>query len=146
MYDQSSSDPAALSSEAFLSVLLAKLERSFPSVHLLSGESVLRPSTQSESGRQNVNCRCCLGLTSDSNVQIHLSLFCTIYLLSHSLLLIWADDFIQLSQCNSSSFITCQLAKYAHFVYCLPLFIGVKEYLLLNLTFSFKLLHKPELK
>ncbi|KAM4615555.1 dual specificity protein phosphatase 16 [Polymixia lowei] len=37
VYDQSSSDPAALSSEAFLSVLLAKLERSFPSVHLLSG-------------------------------------------------------------------------------------------------------------
>ncbi|XP_056132454.1 dual specificity protein phosphatase 16 [Lampris incognitus] len=37
VYDHSSSDPAALSSEAFLSVLLAKLARSFPSVHLLSG-------------------------------------------------------------------------------------------------------------
>ncbi|XP_016110205.1 dual specificity protein phosphatase 16-like [Sinocyclocheilus grahami] len=37
VYDQSSSDPASLSSEAFLSVLLAKLEKSFPSVHLLSG-------------------------------------------------------------------------------------------------------------
>ncbi|KAF7656111.1 hypothetical protein LDENG_00046320 [Lucifuga dentata] len=37
VYDQSSSDPAALSSEAFLRVLLTKLERSFPSVHLLSG-------------------------------------------------------------------------------------------------------------
>uniref|UniRef100_A0A7N8XJR8 Dual specificity phosphatase 16 n=1 Tax=Mastacembelus armatus TaxID=205130 RepID=A0A7N8XJR8_9TELE len=37
VYDQSSSDPAALSSESFLSVLLVKLERSFPSVHLLSG-------------------------------------------------------------------------------------------------------------
>lgn len=37
VYDQSSSDPSSLSSEAFLSVLLAKLERSFPSVHLLSG-------------------------------------------------------------------------------------------------------------
>lgn len=37
VYDQSSSDPTALSSESFLSVLLVKLERSFPSVHLLSG-------------------------------------------------------------------------------------------------------------
>uniref|UniRef100_A0A7N6BGY3 Dual specificity phosphatase 16 n=1 Tax=Anabas testudineus TaxID=64144 RepID=A0A7N6BGY3_ANATE len=37
VYDQSSSDPAALSSESFLSVLLLKLERTFPSVHLLSG-------------------------------------------------------------------------------------------------------------
>ncbi|XP_041934792.1 dual specificity protein phosphatase 16 [Alosa sapidissima] len=37
VYDQSSSDPTSLSSEAFLSVLLAKLEKSFPSVHLLSG-------------------------------------------------------------------------------------------------------------
>nr|XP_020469077.1 dual specificity protein phosphatase 16 [Monopterus albus] len=37
VYDQSSSDPAALSSESFLGVLLVKLERSFPSVHLLSG-------------------------------------------------------------------------------------------------------------
>ncbi|KAM3587758.1 uncharacterized protein V6R79_013477 [Siganus canaliculatus] len=37
VYDQSSSDPAALSSESFLSVLLSKLEKSFPSVHLLSG-------------------------------------------------------------------------------------------------------------
>lgn len=39
VYDQSSSDPAALSAESFLSVLLVKLERSFPSVHLLSGQS-----------------------------------------------------------------------------------------------------------
>lgn len=39
VYDQSSSDPQTLSSESFLSVLLGKLERSFPSVHLLSGES-----------------------------------------------------------------------------------------------------------
>lgn len=39
VYDQSSSDPAALGSDSFLSVLLVKLERSFPSVHLLSGES-----------------------------------------------------------------------------------------------------------
>ncbi|XP_056095910.1 dual specificity protein phosphatase 16 [Rhinichthys klamathensis goyatoka] len=37
VYDQSSSDPASLSHDAFLSVLLAKLEKSFPSVHLLSG-------------------------------------------------------------------------------------------------------------
>ncbi|XP_078128817.1 dual specificity protein phosphatase 16 [Sander vitreus] len=37
VYDQSSSDPAALSAESFLSVLLVKLARSFPSVHLLSG-------------------------------------------------------------------------------------------------------------
>ncbi|KAM7367436.1 hypothetical protein PAMP_015338 [Pampus punctatissimus] len=37
VYDQSSADPAALSSDSFLSVLLVKLERSFPSVHLLSG-------------------------------------------------------------------------------------------------------------
>ncbi|KAL7867443.1 hypothetical protein SRHO_G00088270 [Serrasalmus rhombeus] len=37
VYDQSSSDPTSLSSEAFLSVLLAKLQRNFPSVHLLSG-------------------------------------------------------------------------------------------------------------
>ncbi|XP_005734244.1 dual specificity protein phosphatase 16 [Pundamilia nyererei] len=37
VYDQSSADPAALSSESFISVLLVKLERSFPSVHLLSG-------------------------------------------------------------------------------------------------------------
>ncbi|XP_023673608.2 dual specificity protein phosphatase 16 [Paramormyrops kingsleyae] len=37
VYDQSSRDPSALSSEAFISVLLSKLEQSFPSVHLLSG-------------------------------------------------------------------------------------------------------------
>ncbi|XP_058481595.1 dual specificity protein phosphatase 16 isoform X1 [Solea solea] len=37
VYDQTSSDPATLGSESFLSVLLGKLERSFPSVHLLSG-------------------------------------------------------------------------------------------------------------
>ncbi|KAJ7987924.1 hypothetical protein DPEC_G00318290 [Dallia pectoralis] len=37
VYDQSSLDPMTLPSEAFLTVLLAKLERSFPSVHLLSG-------------------------------------------------------------------------------------------------------------
>nr|XP_046235212.1 dual specificity protein phosphatase 16 [Scatophagus argus] len=37
VYDQSSSDPAALGSDSFLSVLLVKLEKSFPSVHLLSG-------------------------------------------------------------------------------------------------------------
>ncbi|XP_034722326.1 dual specificity protein phosphatase 16-like, partial [Etheostoma cragini] len=37
VYDQSSSDPASLSTESFLSVLLVKLARSFPSVHLLSG-------------------------------------------------------------------------------------------------------------
>ncbi|KAG7456339.1 hypothetical protein MATL_G00251180 [Megalops atlanticus] len=37
VYDQSSADPASLSSEAFLSVLLAKLEKNFSSVHLLSG-------------------------------------------------------------------------------------------------------------
>ncbi|XP_053199963.1 dual specificity protein phosphatase 16 [Scomber japonicus] len=37
VYDQSSSDPAALSCDSFLSVLLLKLEKSFPSVHLLSG-------------------------------------------------------------------------------------------------------------
>ncbi|XP_053719485.1 dual specificity protein phosphatase 16 [Synchiropus splendidus] len=37
VYDQSSSDLAALGSDCFLSVLLVKLERSFPSVHLLSG-------------------------------------------------------------------------------------------------------------
>ncbi|KAL4660299.1 dual specificity protein phosphatase 16 [Arapaima gigas] len=37
VYDQSSKDPRALPSEAFLTVLLAKLEQSFPSVHLLSG-------------------------------------------------------------------------------------------------------------
>lgn len=40
VYDQSSSDPAALGLDSFLSVLLVKLEKSFPSVHLLSGESV----------------------------------------------------------------------------------------------------------
>lgn len=37
VYDQSSSDPSALGSDSFLGVLLVKLERSFPSVHLLSG-------------------------------------------------------------------------------------------------------------
>lgn len=37
VYDQSSPDSASLSSEAFLSILLAKLEKRFPSVHLLSG-------------------------------------------------------------------------------------------------------------
>ncbi|XP_072233591.1 dual specificity protein phosphatase 16 [Leuresthes tenuis] len=37
VYDQSSSDLAALGADCFLSVLLVKLERSFPSVHLLSG-------------------------------------------------------------------------------------------------------------
>lgn len=39
VYDQSSSDPAAVSSESFLGVLLLKLRRSFPSIYLLSGES-----------------------------------------------------------------------------------------------------------
>lgn len=37
VYDQNSLDPAALGADSFLSVLLVKLERSFPSVHLLSG-------------------------------------------------------------------------------------------------------------
>uniref|UniRef100_A0A3P9H4E8 Dual specificity phosphatase 16 n=1 Tax=Oryzias latipes TaxID=8090 RepID=A0A3P9H4E8_ORYLA len=37
VYDQSSSDPAALGSDSFLSVLLVKLEKNFTSVHLLSG-------------------------------------------------------------------------------------------------------------
>ncbi|XP_069576705.1 dual specificity protein phosphatase 16 [Brachyistius frenatus] len=37
VYDQNSSEPTALSSDSFLSVLLLKLEKSFPSVHLLSG-------------------------------------------------------------------------------------------------------------
>ncbi|KAK7896745.1 hypothetical protein WMY93_022070 [Mugilogobius chulae] len=37
VYDQSSSDLAALSSDSFLCVLLVKLEKTFPSVHLLSG-------------------------------------------------------------------------------------------------------------
>ncbi|XP_015243192.1 PREDICTED: dual specificity protein phosphatase 16 [Cyprinodon variegatus] len=37
VYDQNSSDPAALTADSFLSVLLVKLERSFPSVHLLKG-------------------------------------------------------------------------------------------------------------
>ncbi|XP_068611678.1 dual specificity protein phosphatase 16 [Brachionichthys hirsutus] len=37
VYDQASSDPAAPSAESFLRILLVKLERSFPSVHLLSG-------------------------------------------------------------------------------------------------------------
>lgn len=37
VYDQSSPDATSLSSEAFLSILLAKLEKNFPSVHLLSG-------------------------------------------------------------------------------------------------------------
>ncbi|KAJ3612342.1 hypothetical protein NHX12_020618 [Muraenolepis orangiensis] len=36
VYDLRSADPAGLSSDGFLSVLLAKLERSFPSVHLLA--------------------------------------------------------------------------------------------------------------
>ncbi|KAJ8367601.1 hypothetical protein AAFF_G00314510 [Aldrovandia affinis] len=37
VYDQSSTDPAGLSAESFLTVLLSKLERSFPSVFLLAG-------------------------------------------------------------------------------------------------------------
>lgn len=37
IYDQSSLDPATVSAESFLGVLLLKLGRSFPSVHLLSG-------------------------------------------------------------------------------------------------------------
>uniref|UniRef100_A0A8D3EDJ4 Dual specificity phosphatase 16 n=1 Tax=Scophthalmus maximus TaxID=52904 RepID=A0A8D3EDJ4_SCOMX len=37
VYDHSSSDPTALGGESFLSVLLVKLEKNFPSVHLLSG-------------------------------------------------------------------------------------------------------------
>ncbi|KAM9846159.1 dual specificity protein phosphatase 16 [Aulostomus maculatus] len=37
VYDQSSSDAASLGSDCFLKVLLLKLERNFPSVHLLSG-------------------------------------------------------------------------------------------------------------
>ncbi|XP_014841283.1 PREDICTED: dual specificity protein phosphatase 16 [Poecilia mexicana] len=64
VYDQNSSDPAALGADSFLSVLLVKLERSFPSVHLLSGgfcefsqlfpglcegKSVLVPSCPSQS-------------------------------------------------------------------------------------------------
>jgi len=43
VYDQSSSGPSSLSSESFLSVLLLKLERSFPSVHLLSGQCQTGP-------------------------------------------------------------------------------------------------------
>lgn len=39
VYDQNSSGPDHLSSESFLSVVLLKLERSFTTVHLLSGES-----------------------------------------------------------------------------------------------------------
>lgn len=39
VYDQNSLDPAVLGSDSFLSVLLVKLERTFPSVHLLSGQS-----------------------------------------------------------------------------------------------------------
>uniref|UniRef100_M3ZKI7 Dual specificity phosphatase 16 n=1 Tax=Xiphophorus maculatus TaxID=8083 RepID=M3ZKI7_XIPMA len=65
VYDQNSSDPAALGADSFLSVLLVKLERSFPSVHLLSGgfcefsqlfpglcegKSVLVPSCPSQPG------------------------------------------------------------------------------------------------
>lgn len=38
VYDQSSSDPAAVSAESFLGVLLLKLAQNFPSVHLLSGK------------------------------------------------------------------------------------------------------------
>ncbi|MEQ2293473.1 Dual specificity protein phosphatase 16 [Ameca splendens] len=41
VYDQNSSDLAALVTDSFLSVLLVKLERSFPSVHLLSGQFLL---------------------------------------------------------------------------------------------------------
>lgn len=37
VYDQGSSDVADLSSDSFLCVLLVKLEKTFPSVHLLSG-------------------------------------------------------------------------------------------------------------
>lgn len=37
VYDQSSSDPATVGADSFLGVLLLKLGRSFPSVHLLSG-------------------------------------------------------------------------------------------------------------
>ena len=49
MYDLSSTDPAGLSSDSFLSVLLAKLERSFPSVHLLAGETPAGAFIQSDS-------------------------------------------------------------------------------------------------
>ena len=47
VYDLSSTDPAGLSPDGFLSVLLAKLERSFSSVHLLSGRTPtgLTPTT-----------------------------------------------------------------------------------------------------
>lgn len=41
VYDQNSSDPAALAADSFLSVLLVKLERSFSSVHLLKGQFLL---------------------------------------------------------------------------------------------------------
>ncbi|CAL8277480.1 unnamed protein product [Gadus morhua 'NCC'] len=37
VYDLGSTDPGSLPSDSFLSVLLAKLERTFPSVHLLAG-------------------------------------------------------------------------------------------------------------
>nr|XP_057923454.1 dual specificity protein phosphatase 16 [Doryrhamphus excisus] len=37
VYDHSSSDPSSLGSDGFVSVLLLKLERNFPSVHLLEG-------------------------------------------------------------------------------------------------------------
>lgn len=39
VYDQSSQDVAALSSDCFLTVLLGKLEKSFNSVHLLAGKA-----------------------------------------------------------------------------------------------------------
>lgn len=38
VYDHSSSDPATVSADSFLGVLLLKLRQSFLSVHLLSGE------------------------------------------------------------------------------------------------------------
>lgn len=37
VYDQSSKDVTSLSSDCFLTVLLAKLEKNFSSVYLLSG-------------------------------------------------------------------------------------------------------------
>lgn len=39
VYDQNWCEPAQLSPESFVSVVLLKLERSFGSVHLLSGGS-----------------------------------------------------------------------------------------------------------
>lgn len=50
VYDQNSADPSRLGPESFLSVVLLKLERTFSTVHLLSGQSPVRRASATPLG------------------------------------------------------------------------------------------------